>query len=125
MTTVMRIAALVAVCAHLAAATVNGGERLELRVSPMLSMAPAAVVIRVIIEADEDNRALDVIADSTDFYTSSRVPLNGAQSPRVSEIRFAALPEGVYQVTAILTGSQGRRAVATRFVIVGTPGGAF
>jgi hypothetical protein len=98
---------------------VRGAERLSIRVSPTLSLPPAFIVVRAFVEADADNRALEVVADSNDFYASSRVPLNGAQSPRLSEVRFGGLPEGSYRITVSLVGTQGPRALATRAVQVG------
>ena len=120
-----RRAILALACVGLAVGSAGGAEKLSIRVSPTMSMAPAYVVIRAVVEADLDNRALDVVAESNDFYTSSQVPLNGALAPRISEVRFAGLPAGSYQVTAVLVGSQGRRAAAVRTIIVGgdTPGG--
>ncbi len=105
-----------------AGAVVDGADRLTIRVSPTISSAPAMVTVRAFVEADADNRSLDIIAESRDFYTSSQVTLNGADSPRMSEIRFRSLPEGTYEVTVVLMGSRGRRAFMTRTIVVGTPG---
>jgi hypothetical protein len=116
-----RRAALLGVCVCLGGGMAHGAERLTIRVSPAVSAAPAVVTVRAFVEADADNRKLDIIADSRDFYTSSQVTLNGADSPRISEIHFRSLPEGSYEVTVILMGSRGRRALLTRTIIVGTP----
>lgn len=115
---VARVVMMTAVCAGMTGGWANGGAKLDIRVSPAASMAPADVMVRATVESDGDNRVLEVQAESMDFYTSSQVPLNGAQSPRLNLVRFAALPPGEYEVTAILVGSQGRRATATRSLIV-------
>jgi hypothetical protein len=117
----IRTAALVGLSLYLGGGVARSADMLTIRVSPAVSAAPAAVTVRTFVEAHADNRALDVIAESRDFYTSSQVTLNGADSPRVNEIHFRSLPEGSYQVTVILIGSRGRRALVTRMIVVGTP----
>jgi hypothetical protein len=114
-------AALFGVCLCVGAGTIDGADKLAIRVSPAVSAAPAFVTVRALVEADADNRALDIIAESRDFYTSSQVTLNGAESPRINEIHFRSLPEGSYAFTVILTGTRGRRALLTRIIVVGTP----
>lgn len=122
MTTVIRSAVLAAACVGLNPGLAGSEDRLSIRVSPAMTMAPAFVIVRAVIESDQDNRALDVIAESDDFYTSSQVPLNGTQSPRTKEVRFEGLPAGSYQITAILVGSRGHRAaVSGTLVVGGTP----
>jgi hypothetical protein len=124
MATMKRMArrvAVLAVCLSVGGGMAQGADKLTMRVSPVVSAAPAYVTVRAFVEADEDNRALEIIAESRDFYTSSQVTLNGAHSPRINEIHFRSLPEGSYDVTVILTGSRGRRALLTRTILVGTP----
>jgi hypothetical protein len=116
-----RRVALLGVCLCLGGGSIHGTEMLTIRVSPAVSSAPAVVTVRAFVEAHADNRALDIIAESRDFYTSSQVTLNGADSPRLNEIHFRSLPEGNYAVTVILMGSRGRRALLTRRILVGTP----
>jgi hypothetical protein len=113
--------ALLGVGLCLVSGTVQAADKLTIRVSPLVSAAPAAVTVRAFVESDEDNRTLDVVAESRNFYTSTQVTLKGADSPRVNEVRFRSLPEGSYEVTVILSGSRGRRALLTRTIVVGTP----
>jgi hypothetical protein len=116
----MRLA-LLGACLHMGGGTIRASEMLTIRVSPIVSAAPAVITVRAFVEAHADNRALDIIAESRDFYTSSRVTLNGADAPRVNEIHFRSLPQGSYAVTVILVGTRGRRALLTRTIVVGTP----
>jgi hypothetical protein len=116
-----RLAALLGGSLCLAAGMVHGAETLTIRVSPAVSAAPAMVTVRTLVEAHADNRALDIIAESRDFYTSTQVTLQGAESPRFNEVRFRSLPQGSYEVTVILMGSHGQRAYVTRKVLVGVP----
>ena len=100
-------------------------ERLSLQVSPAVSFAPANLVIQTRLEPDAENRAMEVIAESADFSRASAIQLDGEQAPRTVRIEFRSLPPGDYQVTAVVTGSDGqRRAVARSHVNVIETGGS-
>src|SRR5262245_10458074 len=83
---------------------VGAGERpgLSILVSPAVSFAPANLVVRATIAADSDNRAVEIVAESSDFYRSSEVQLDGDRAPRTTLFEFRSLPSGVYEVKAIL-----------------------
>ena len=85
-------------------------ERLTLRVSPAVSFAPANLVVRATIASDADNRAVEIVAESEDFYRSSEIQLDGDRAPRTSLFEFRSLPPGVYEVKATLRGTSGERA---------------
>src|SRR5438270_3670351 len=80
-------------------------ERLTIRVSPAVSFAPANLVVRATITADANNRAVEIIAESADFYRSSAIELDGDRAPRTSMFEFRSLPTGSYEVKAVLRGS--------------------
>jgi hypothetical protein len=82
-------------------------EKMTLRVSPAVSFAPANLIVRATIEADPDNRAVQIVAESEDFYRSSEIQLNGDSAPRTNQFEFRSLPPGTYEVTAVLYGSSG------------------
>ena len=48
----------------LAPSALNGGEALQMKVSPAIQRAPAMLTVRVTVESSEDNRLLQVIAES-------------------------------------------------------------
>ncbi len=111
----------------LLAATVTAGanEPLALRVSPAFSFAPANLVIQANVDPDADNRSMEVIADSAEFYRSSAIALEGQRAPKTSRFEFRSLPPGEYQVTATLIGADGRpRAIARQHVKVLESGAA-
>jgi len=88
-------------------------ELLAIRVSPAVSYAPANLVVRTIIEPDASNRAVEIVADSDQFYRSSVVQLDGERAARTSVFEFRGLPPGNYEVTAALIGLDGHaRAIA-------------
>jgi hypothetical protein len=99
-----------------AAMPVGAGERdpLTIRVSPSVAFAPANLVVRASVLADPDNRTVEFIAQSDDFYRSSEIPLDGDRAPRTTTFEFRNLPRGSYEVRAILRGSAGAERAAVR-----------
>ena len=97
-----------------AAGPLGAHDRLAVKVSPAVSFAPANLVVRTIVESDADNRAMEVVAESDDFYRSSEVQLDGEHAPRVSTFEFRSLPPGVYEVKATLIAGNGRARAAVR-----------
>jgi len=110
--------AIILCCLTVCADTLNASERLTMKVSPAITVAPAFVRVQAIVERDASNRLLRIIAESDTFYRSSDIQLDGASGPLVSVLEFPSLPSGTYQVTGILVGTSGRRAAATKVVRV-------
>lgn len=79
-------------------------ERLKLNVSPSVAFAPANLVVRTSIEPDAQNRAVEVQAESSAFYRSSEIELDGDRAPRTNTFELRNLPPGVYEVSATLMG---------------------
>ena len=98
----------------LMASPTGAGERLALKVSPAVAFAPANLIVRTTVEADAANRAMEVVAESRDFYRSSSVELDGDKAPRTTQFEFRSLPPGMYAVRAILLGSDGHTRAAVR-----------
>ena len=90
------------------------GERLAIRVSPSVALAPADLTVRTTIESNASNRTLVIIAESDDFYRSSEIPLDGAKAPRTTSLAFRSLPGGVYSVRAVLKGANDEWLAQTR-----------
>lgn len=87
---------------------IGAGERITLKVSPAVSFAPATLTVRATIPADADNRAVEIVADSEDFYRSSTIELEGDRAARTNTFEFRSLPPGLYHVRANLLGADGR-----------------
>jgi len=101
------------------ALAINANEPLTMAVSPMQSFAPTNLTIRVHVEPDAGNRALEVVAESGEYYRSSRIQLDGAEAPRTMSLEIRNLPGGDYDVRGALINSAGReRAVVRKQVIV-------
>jgi hypothetical protein len=85
-----------------------------MHVSPAMSFAPANLLIRTKVEPDADNRSIEVIAESADFYRSSSIQLQGERAPRTVTFEFRSLPPGQYGVTASVVGMDGQRRALAR-----------
>jgi hypothetical protein len=93
---------------------VGAGERITLKVSPAVSFAPANLVVRATVEADAENRAIEIVAESSDFYRSSEIQLEGDKAARTNTFEFRSLPPGTYEVRAKLYGADGQQRAAVR-----------
>jgi hypothetical protein len=87
-------------------------ERLTMVVSPNKSMAPATIRVRLGVEPASENRILDVVADSGDFYRSSEIPLDGEHAPHTIVVEFPSLPAGAYTVRGMIRDSGGHRCAS-------------
>ena len=108
----MKVALMMSALIGLTTMSASGDAQLRIAVSPAQSFAPSNLNIRARVLPNADNRALEVIAESDEFYRSSQVPLEGDHSPVTIMFQVRSLPGGDYQVSAILTDSRGhQRAV--------------
>jgi hypothetical protein len=86
--------------------------------SAAVCRTPAIVTVRITVEPAAENRFVEVVAESPDFYRSSQIELNPVYPVRQSVIEFRNLAPGLYQVTGTLVGVHGRRAAVTRLARV-------
>jgi hypothetical protein len=107
-------AALFGVLMLTSALPLGAGQRLTLKVSPAVSFAPANLVVRATIVADADNRAVEIVAESDDFYRSSQIQLEGDRAARTNMFEFRSLPPGTYEVRANLVGADGQSRAMVR-----------
>lgn len=111
----MTFRALIFACAAALALPSDAGERLDMRLSPPISaFAPATLNVWVMVNADPNNRAIRVIAQSADFYRSSERPIEGAGAPRTNAFELRNLPSGMYVVSAVLVDCYGHEFKARR-----------
>jgi hypothetical protein len=116
----MTVRALVCACALGLALPSDAGERLDIRLSTIAAFAPANLNVWVTVEADPDNRAIRVIAESPDFYRSSERPIEGVRAGRTNAFEFRNLPSGMYVVSAVLVDCNGHEFKARRdFEVMG------
>ena len=99
----------------LSAATLGAaGDPVSLRVNPAISVAPTILAISVSVAPQPENRALEIVVDSTDFYRLSRVQLDGDRAPRINTMKIDSVPPGDYEVTATVIGADGKRSTMAR-----------
>ena len=88
-----------------------------------MAAAPAFIRVSAIVEANDENRSLEIVAQSPQFFRSSTIDLDGRNSPPLTVVEYPNLPPGLYEVTAVLVGTTGKRVTAMRVVkVVATPG---
>ena len=115
----LRVALLICGVLALVALPVDAGEQLKIAVSPAQSFAPALLRVRVRVEPSVDNRSLEVIADSGEFYRSSEIQLEGDRSPATIDLELRGVPEGDYRVVGILKDRTGHeRSMVSQVVRV-------
>ena len=93
----------------LAVAPLAGEQRVTIKLGGTVAFAPADLVVRTTVQADEDNRSIEIVAESIDFYRSSQIQLEGKHAPRTTLFHLRNLPGGKYEVRAILRGPGGRQ----------------
>jgi hypothetical protein len=113
-----QIALLSCACLLSMSGVLNGAQPLRMQVSPAVSRAPAVLTVRVSIEAAPRDRAIEIVAESSQFYRSALIQVDGAQGAAVNEVQFRDLPSGFYEVTAVLVGVDGPRAKVARIAKV-------
>ena len=106
--------ALVAAWLTLTGTRLSGDEPLRMQLSPAVSREPAVLTIRVTVEPADENRVLQVVAESSTFYRSSEVQIDGRHAAPLNVFQFRNVPTGVYRVTSLLIGTHGQRASALR-----------
>jgi len=105
--------------------TAAAKQPLSMQASPAVSFSPANLIIRTRVEPDPDNRAMEIVANSEEFYRSSTIALEGDRAPRVMRVEYRSLPPGQYEVTVALIGAGGQqKARATTHINVIESGSA-
>jgi hypothetical protein len=121
----MRVRIFAFVLFLLSAVSMHANEPLTMTVSPVHSFAPMNLTIRFHVEPDAGNRVLEVVAESGEYYRSSRIQLDGEQAPRTISLEMRNLPVGDYDVRGTLINHAGReRSAVSKQVVVIASGGA-
>jgi hypothetical protein len=100
------------------AAGVTARQPLTVSVSPIQSFAPTTLTVRVHMEPSADNRILEVVVESDEYYRSSRVSLDGQDAPPTTSLEFRNLPSGTYEVRGALIDGLGHDRAATRTRVI-------
>lgn len=95
------------IIACVSANEIAGSDPVSISVSPAVAREPARITIRVSVEPDADNRAIDVSAESEGFFRRSYRQLEGERSARTNVFEYNGLPAGDYDVRAVLIAADG------------------
>jgi len=109
-----RLRVMLAVLLIVMARPLDAGEWMAMTVFPLQSFAPTNVSVRVSIQPHSENRALEILVDSGEFFRSSQIPLDGEHAPRTVTVELRNLPDGEYQVLGSLANGAGRERAAVR-----------
>jgi len=105
---VITIALTCALIAMPAGRATSAAATVKIRVSPATAYAPATLLVQVLVEHSEDNRAVRVVADSGSYFSSSEVQLDGVDAPGARSVTFHNLPAGDYELRGELLGINGK-----------------
>ena len=120
-----RVLLLVSSLCFLTIAPATGApEDMVVTISPKVTRKPGALLLRVKVQPNADNRALVVETDSEDYYRSSEYAVDGEDSERTRHITIENLPEGEYVVTVRLVDSSEKTRATIRERIVVLDAGA-
>jgi hypothetical protein len=86
----------------------HGAERVSIRVTPTVALAPADVTINAIVEPNAANRLIVVVADSGGYLRRSEEGLDGDSAPRANRFRLSGLPPGEYEIRVTVKGASGQ-----------------
>ena len=107
MTAAIKTSIMCALLVVVGASSLDGEGAIWARVWPLRALAPAAVRIEVLIEANDANRALQIVVDSGEHYRSSMISLEGARAARFHSVQYRAMPAGQYGVEVLLIDQEG------------------
>jgi len=108
-----RAALIIAALALAATSPLKAGERLMMRVSPNVAMAPATVVVTALAQPDAANRALQIQLDSPEYYRNSLMEMDGNKADASRTVRYEGVPGGIYEIRATLLGPGGEKRAET------------
>jgi hypothetical protein len=110
----MRLQMFTAALLFSSASSLDATVPLSMAVSPLQSFAPTNLTIRLQVEPDAVNRALEVVAESGEYYRGSSIQLDGTEAPRTISFEFRDVPGGNYDVRGTLISSAGKTRAAVR-----------
>lgn len=105
----------------LLAVPATGNEQISMRVTPTLSVEPAVIRVRVAVEPNDDNRTLEIVAESSDYFRSSQIDIDGASAARMNQFEYRGLPAGTYTIRSTVFGRNGRQRASTQNEITVVP----
>ena len=104
------------------APALNAREAVTISVWPALTSSRGSANVKVFVERNDANRWLTWEIDGVEYYRSSSMQLDGAESARSWVFQVHDLPPGQFQVRASVKRANNTEAVAATELTV-VPGG--
>jgi hypothetical protein len=98
----------------LALLSASAADEVRVEVVPDVSAEPAQITIRVEVRRDDDNRAIEVVTESTAYYRRSTQQLDGDDAAVAHVFRYRDVPAGDYVISARVLGAGGRAIAVAR-----------
>src|SRR5882672_3286541 len=95
---IMRVQLMVSTLLAFTVVSASGDEQLRIAVSPAQSFAPSDLRIRARVAPHAENRSLEIVAESSAFYRSSQISLEGERAAATNMFEFRGLPGGEYLI---------------------------
>lgn len=100
----------------IALAALSAEPPIALHLSAHVISADTSVQVRITIPQSPSNRGVCLQWDSENYGGRSCWPLEGARAPRTHDTMLRALPEGSYEVRAVLMTTQGVKATPVQTI---------
>ena len=98
----------------------SADEPVSVSIYPSVAVARGEAHLRIVVERNDQNRALSWEVDGPGYYRSSTARLEGAESPRSWFFAVKDLAPGNYTVRATLKRSNNSESVAsTKMRVIG------
>jgi hypothetical protein len=100
------------------AASLNADQPITVSVYPAIATARGTTQLKIFVERNDQNRALNWEVDGPGFYRSSTAQLEGSAAPRSWFFFVKDLPEGTFEVRATVKRSNNSQSVALASITV-------
>ena len=110
--------AVILVGALSSAASLNADEPITVSVYPAVAVARGTAQLKIFVQRNDENRALNWEVDGPGFYRSSTAQMEGAAAPRSWFFFVKDLPEGTFEVRATVKRSNNSQSVAQASITV-------
>ena len=106
-------AALIVICGALGtSALAVRADPITASVTPAITVSRGSTWLRILVERNDLNRMLTWEVDGPEYYRSSSVELDGAESPRSYQVLVKDLPAGEFVIRAAVIRADKSESVA-------------
>jgi len=99
-------------------ASLNADQAITVSVYPTVAVARGATQLKIFVERNAENRSLFWEVDGPAYYRSSTAQLDGVEAPRSWFYFVRDLPEGTYEVRAVVRRANNTESGAQASIVV-------